>query len=395
MGELAPKVKTKSKTFTALNGLRFLAAMAVVLFHYAPDTRGYERLPGIVQKLLSEGPAAVAFFFILSGFVLSIRYLKGSSGKVDSLAEFYNSRFARLYPAYLVAFVMFAPFAAAKYLGQGAGGSRDWQTFILAGTVNILMLQAWTPMSQAWNGPSWSLSVEAFMYLVFPSASVRIKRLSNGGAALLIALAWLIPAGITCAFVLGYIPKSLWDSYLRNNPFLWTPLFLIGIVGVRYVEPWNKISKSAASAATFAACIAVLLVAAIWPKDWLEVFITGGMAPIFLILIVIFTRDSNWLTRLIGGQTFDMLGQASYIIYIVQAPAWHYWQAFTNVMRRVPARTQIVEPWQFLVFLPLLILLSLAIERFIEIPARTFLLGLHKRKIAHSSGTTRTNTASK
>ena len=385
--ELTAKVKGKSRTFTALNGLRFIAAMAVVVFHFAPDVRGYENVSPLLQKLINEGPAAVAFFFVLSGFVLANKYLQGGRGGVDSLSEFYNSRFARLYPAYLVAFLMFAPFAVAKYLGHSAAGGPDWHTFFFAAILNVFMLQAWTSYSQSWNGPSWSLSVEAFMYVTFPYASKHIKNLKSTARLLLIIICWLIPAGLTSAFVAGKISKPLWETYLRNNPLLWTPLFFIGIAGIYYLDSWEKVEKSKARWTTIFLCFAFLSLAAIWPRDWLEVFITGGVAPVFLLLILVFTRDTTWLTRLVGGKAFDTMGQASYIIYIVQAPTWHYWQAATNVLRRVPARTQIVELWQFLLFLPLLVVFSIGIERIIEIPARRFLLGLRKKQPPLAAGT--------
>jgi len=47
-------VVRKSETFTALNGLRFLAALAVVIFHYAPRVGGYARLPEILKNLIGE-----------------------------------------------------------------------------------------------------------------------------------------------------------------------------------------------------------------------------------------------------------------------------------------------------------------------------------------------------
>src|SRR5208283_1360988 len=89
------EVMRKSETFTALNGLRFLAALAVVIFHYAPRVGGYARLPEILKNLIGEGPAAVGFFFILSGFVLAHRHLNG--GPRVQAPAFYWARFARLY----------------------------------------------------------------------------------------------------------------------------------------------------------------------------------------------------------------------------------------------------------------------------------------------------------
>src|ERR1700692_2558742 len=93
----AERPMQKSETFTALNGLRFLAALAVVIFHYAPRVDVYHQVPGFIRNLINEGPAAVSFFFILSGFVLAHRHLYGNS-RVQSAPAFYRARFARLYP---------------------------------------------------------------------------------------------------------------------------------------------------------------------------------------------------------------------------------------------------------------------------------------------------------
>src|SRR3981081_1549231 len=151
----------KSETFTALNGLRFLAALAVVIYHYGTKVEGYPRIPGIIKDFINLGPTAVSFFFILSGFVLAYRQLHGSS-RIQTAGEFYWARFARLYPAYLLAFLLFLPIALQKYILSPSHTIAGRHTFILSAVLSFLMLQSWTPLAQAWNGPSWSLSVEGF-----------------------------------------------------------------------------------------------------------------------------------------------------------------------------------------------------------------------------------------
>ncbi len=89
----------KSETFMALNGLRFFAALAVVIFHYATRVDGYARVPGFFRNLIDQGPCAVSFFFILSGFLLGYRYLY-SGPRAESRVDFYSSRILRLYPAF-------------------------------------------------------------------------------------------------------------------------------------------------------------------------------------------------------------------------------------------------------------------------------------------------------
>jgi peptidoglycan/LPS O-acetylase OafA/YrhL len=82
---------------------------------------------------------------------------------------------------------------------------------------------------------------------------------------------------------------------------------------------------------------------------------------------------SGWITKFVGGEIFNSLGQASYIIYIIQSPVWHCWQALTNRLRHVPFQATLVAPWQFFLFVPFLVMVSLAVQRFVEIPVRGWL----------------------
>jgi peptidoglycan/LPS O-acetylase OafA/YrhL len=368
--------------FTGLNGLRFIAALTIVVYHYAPLIDGYERLPALVRNLISEGPVAVGFFFILSGFVLAHRYLSDRSSSrgssVGSLSRFYWSRFARIYPAYMVGFVLFLPLAFDKYIIHPPFVVSSQKTLVASAVLYSLMLQAWTPLAQAWNGPSWSLSVEAFMYLVFPLAGAGIVKLSNRQILILLITAWLLPVAITGSYQAGLIPGAFWDGYLRNNPLLWTPLFIMGIAAARFIAPWARVAKQSASRMSIAALIGVVIVALVWPSTWSEVFIAGGIAPVLVAVVLFFTRNLNGVTKIIGGNTLNQLGQASYAMYIIQSPMWHYWQAATNLLRKLPAHTSSVAVWQFVLFVPVLIFISIVTERFIEIPARRWLSGIPK-----------------
>jgi len=229
-----------AETFTALNGLRFIAALAVVVFHFTYKIDGYDRAPDVMKKLIHDGPAAVGFFFILSGFVLASRHLRNSL-RTETTAEFYWARFIRLYPAYMVGFLLFAPIAIQKYLAHSSSTAMGRSTFALSAVLYSLMLQAWTPLAQAWNGPSWSLSVEAFMYLVFPLIVVRLTRLNYKNTIVALGTAWLIPVGLACAYVGNLIPEITWRTYVCNNPLLWTPLFVIGICAAKLVPGWRKV----------------------------------------------------------------------------------------------------------------------------------------------------------
>lgn len=96
------------QTFTALNGLRILAALLVVLFHYGALTDSFVDFPIFVRNFIHNGTIALPFFYALSGFVLTQAY-SGLSYTTLRTREFYSARIARLFPAYLLGFILFLP----------------------------------------------------------------------------------------------------------------------------------------------------------------------------------------------------------------------------------------------------------------------------------------------
>lgn len=113
--------------------------------------------------VLNLGYVGVSFFFVLSGFVLTWANASGSGA-----APFFRNRFAKLFPlnAATLAIATFVPFAVP------AGLFARQVTFI----TSLTMTQAWLPgTSSSFNPVTWSLSAEAFFYLLFP-VLVRVLR---------------------------------------------------------------------------------------------------------------------------------------------------------------------------------------------------------------------------
>jgi peptidoglycan/LPS O-acetylase OafA/YrhL len=146
-----------------LTGLRFYAAFVVLARHAVPE---FFNAP-VLAQLAAIGPIGVGFFFTLSGFILTWTWKPGGSKRA-----FYGRRFARVYPLHLLTTAI-----AVAYLI--AAGTPQWFSDVLS----VLLLQAWGP--DTWrlggNGPSWSLSVEAFFYLMFPFIVPAIARRSRRG----------------------------------------------------------------------------------------------------------------------------------------------------------------------------------------------------------------------
>lgn len=184
-----------------LTSLRFVAAMMVVAHHYWDFEAGY---------------AGVGFFFVLSGYVLALNY----AGRVATeRREFYYRRFARIYPTHLLTLLLSIPI----------GG-----TFLDA-LPSFVLLQSWLPFQgfqHVANGPSWSISNEAFFYALFPFLiGIRWRTLAIWAASL-VALAILWPLGDEKFVFHGLYPKPThWFFYVFPPVRLFE--FALGVALVR------------------------------------------------------------------------------------------------------------------------------------------------------------------
>ena len=346
------------RDYLQLNGLRALAAIAVVCFHYCP--RGASWL----NHLLTSGPAAVGFFFLLSGFLLAQRHRE-----VADIRKFWFARLLRIYPMYLLAFLLFAPLAFEKY-------RHDPATLIKSLCLNVTMLQAWTSLSQSWNGPSWSLSVEAFLYATFPFVVKGVaKRPSVAGWGLLA----MMPALVAIAVCNQWIPLLTWRIWIRNNPIFCLPIFCFGIaLGLARVD-WQKDAAPADWRIT-ACLMAIVMAALLWPESYREVLAFGGIVPLFGALIVFCTFRSRVMDKVLGNRMMVTLGKASYITYIVQAPLWHYFQLSLNLINRRPLDVTTSSVRMFVLFVVMLLIASVWLDKFVDERIR----GLISRRTKHS-----------
>jgi peptidoglycan/LPS O-acetylase OafA/YrhL len=177
----------------SLTGLRFWAALLVVLYHLSSYIGEVQPLGWMVMF----GRTGVTFFFVLSGFVLAWTYLD----RPTRFEVFLWRRFARLWP--LVAATGILSLAVFALVGRPVPA---WQA-----ATTFLFLQAWHPdWSVGANGAAWSLSDEAFFYVLFPlvlALAVKRRQVLWAAVALGIPVLWLVSAAAGwSAWTLDYFP---------------------------------------------------------------------------------------------------------------------------------------------------------------------------------------------
>lgn len=147
--------------FLLLDGLRGVAAFAVILDHVPGGWLG-DLIPG---RYL-----AVDFFFVLSGFVLAHAYGRGLEAGGSPL-DFMKARLIRLYPIYLLGFLI-----ALSVVGLGAARGwigPGWADILTVAAFGLLFLPA--PVTEGYgdgalypaNAPAWSLFFELVANVVY------------------------------------------------------------------------------------------------------------------------------------------------------------------------------------------------------------------------------------
>lgn len=347
----------------ALTGLRFLAAMGVVFFHFSvPILKGRSY---VLTNLASAGYIAVDLFYLLSGFILTYSYLSPQGKLLGSRRNFFVSRFARIYPAYFLAFLLAAPSDIATSLHVNHLATAIAKLAISAGSV-LTLQQAWTPWTAwNWNYPAWSVSVEVFFYLLFPWLAVRLARVKQTSALPLAGLFWLL--ALLAPFLLWTITGATGQPSRSNHlqmaveftPIFRLPEFAIGILlGRAYVlGRFRRLNGNLLASIAFVSIFAVLAFCPNLPHPLLA---NGLLAPLFALLIVSLAQARGPIAWFLTLPFMVTLGEASYGVYILQLP-------LALLINRPPPYHSIK---MLCLYCGLLVLCSVISWRFVESPLR-------------------------
>ncbi|MBC8154561.1 MAG: acyltransferase [Bacteroidetes bacterium] len=299
---------------------RFVAALVVLVFHGARGSYPFTVYPG--RYLIEHGSVAVIYFFILSGFILTITSL-ASVERTGTLnrGQFWLARFSRIYPLYAFALLMTVFVQTTFY-------------FVSVTPVQLLasltLMQAWFPtLAGTLNGPGWSLSVEAFFYALFPFVFPPLATLSNRVLLGLFAGVWLVGVGGFYLLVnqpdpAGFSPET-YHSLINYSPWIHLAVFVNGCIsGLLF---WRYVRQNAPSPARnrFSwglLALGVVSLVVIVPQPELMVYGQGGLlAPIFVLFIAgLGIQTDTILTRFLSWPPLVYLGEISYGLYILQMP---------------------------------------------------------------------------
>jgi peptidoglycan/LPS O-acetylase OafA/YrhL len=158
----------------AITGLRWWAAFGVFGFHMM----SFAPLPSFVPRVLVFGDYGVAFFFVLSGFVLTWSMRSDLPRRT-----FYWRRFARIYPLHFVALLLAIPVFYRLTPDPADFWVRPLDVGVLL--LSVLLIQGWwrdPTILFSGNPAAWTLTVEAFFYALHPVLGRPLATLGRAGA---------------------------------------------------------------------------------------------------------------------------------------------------------------------------------------------------------------------
>lgn len=307
---------TKNKRLDQLTALRFFAAIMVV-FHHLAGTLGVKSTP----LNLGQG---VSFFFVLSGFILAYVYPKFNNA--SEIRRFFLARWARLWPAYLAAFLIGAILT-----------SYSWSPGTLI--AHLTMLQGWIPVSAyyfSYNGVAWSVSTEFFFYVVFPLLILFQPRASGvlllGATAVLLAwlllverlglpdygspatadgmkitqngLVYISPVSRVFEFIFGVVVAGLWRSRTWSWSRSLSTLLEVSVIALCFFSIYYTSVVSRSLAATMGEA------AATWVMH-------SGSFLAFGLLVLVFAVGRGWVSKLLANPMLVILGEISFSIYLI------------------------------------------------------------------------------
>lgn len=286
----------------AIDGLRAIAVLSVILFHAFPNA-----IPG--------GFMGVDIFFVISGYLITNIILTQANSGTFSFKDFYSRRIRRIFPALIIVlvsvyalgwFVMLADEfkQLGKHITAGAGFVANWAYWLESGYFDEL--HEFKPLLNL-----WSLGVEEQFYIFWPCIILLLVRLKINLRATVLFL-------VSLSFFLNVFFIKDHQSATFYLPF--SRFWELGLGGILAVEK-DAISRwKLSSTLTFICGTLAILVPMFFlsPKSLFPGW--AALAPVLgAALILMSMQAGSFGSNLLSSRALVYLGLISYPLYL-----WHW-----------------------------------------------------------------------
>lgn len=329
-----------------IDGLRALAVIPVVLFHFGFST-------------FSGGFVGVDVFFVISGFLITSILFREISAQRFSFVDFWARRARRIIPALSVVLLVTLALGwlllTAKDFSE-LGRTVRYQSLFIS---NILFMREdgyFQPASDL--KPllhTWSLAVEEQYYIFFPLLMVLLMRHVRHWRWMLFAVL-LVSFGLNIAYIERKPDVAFFSLPTRAWELLCGAMLAVLPASRQAVRPWFY------QAVGVAGLIAVLV--AVFTFDRATVFPGwAALLPVLGATALIWSggQGSTWVGQLLSARVYVWVGLLSYSLYLWHWPVYVYANAIS---------IDGIQPWEAAGWMLLALGLAWLSWRFVELPFR-------------------------
>ncbi len=355
--------------FRILEFWRLAAALLVMIFHFVEYGTGAALVLGdLLHRLLP----LMEMFFMISGFLIMLRYSDTLLAQPGSYRSFLVRRVARLYPLYLVTLLFFVAVGLAVQLGIVTSSDPARYDFVVL-PANILLVQGWGFTDiLTFNYVGWTLSAEWFCYLALP---VFVVAFQFGGKTGLVLLAAVTIGLLELGSRSGLVPFDNWmttDTWGAYRAFADFGLGALLAVAVR--DSKLQLRSHLPAWLVFGGAVLAMMT------------LQNGYFVLALLGLSVFLAALAERNNPRGSEfliPFGGVGKVSFGIYLIHPVVGTV--AFALLWRKF------IEPLDMISFavylalsLPLVVGLALLSARYFEAPVSRLIVGYHDRRWAGS-----------
>ena len=350
--------------FHSLNSLRGIAAFIVVLnhafisiaFEFFTTNEAFQNTP--IYNLFNAR-LAVLFFFILSGFVLSLAYISGNNLRYRA---YILRRFCRIY----IPFMVITLFTVGLYYvitKNFAEPHIEWSLWNKALTIDIIVQHfLMTNKTVMLNPPLWTLMIEMKVVMIFPLLAYLV--IKNP------ILTLVTSCMISYISALAFVSIDEYDNFYTSSSHVGSILMLVYyiqffVLGIFLAVKKDAIIKSLGVIPGAIHSIIIIFLFSIpyaqIKHDFLLLEIGYGLFTAYVIMLAI---KYEAFERVLVSKPIEWLGRVSYSLYLIHVPI--LWSGFYLLNGLVST------PYILIVTLVITLILSEIVYRTIEKPSQCF-----------------------
>lgn len=313
----------KLNHFKELDGVRALAALMVMFFHFFLEINSNNKALLIIKKFSIFGQTGVSLFFVLSGFLIT-RILINSKDNPSYFKTFYLRRSVRIFPLYYLYLTL--TFIILPLIHNIPVVSFGQQIYFWVYLQNFASTFRWSISPE----PShfWSLSVEEHFYLFWPLLIyfLDIKKINY---AIIITI---LVAFVTRIFLIKNGFEVFYFTFSRMDELA------VGAI-LAILEIKGKLNSSNTRKFLLIFLLILLPTVGLWTlttgkgNDIIQIFkfILLSFCYFSLIGIVITIKESSWLKKIFRLNPMVYTGKISYGLYVYHPLCFGFIRLYTKV----------------------------------------------------------------